>query len=238
MKKIVFSFLCMLILGFPSCIKEGDNVTNYPPMVGVVGSLHSSMQPTIITERGTVLAPELMEHLFLDLFEGDAIVVSFSVDYDNQPSTEYSTVSNLLYEKVGKVTSVPTPGGESESGDFSLPIEDVEPYFLLENTLFIFFAHTAPSDQKFKYEMTYYRDEDAEIPTICLRAKKEGTGSKTEATISYLYAFDMRYFFMTYKDSENYVTFNINYKTGENEDGTDKYDIWTDNGNPFKIKIE
>ena len=232
MKKIVFSLLCMLMLGFSSCIKDGDNVANFS-MLAVVGSLHS-MQPTIVTPDGTILAPDLLEHLYIDLYEGDALLVSFSINYDNQPSTEYLTASNLQYEKIGKSSPIPISG--SESGEFSTPIEDLRYIYLVGNTLFFEFIHKAPGDQKFEYEMTYNREEDAEIPTIYLRAKKIGTGSMAEGTILYLYAFDMRYLFMTYKDAENKVTFNIKYKTGVNEDGMDMYDDWADN--PYKIEVK
>ena len=221
------------MLGLSGCIKDGDNITNYSPMLAVVGSTYS-MQPTIETDIGTILAPDLMEHFYVDLFEGDALIVTFSIDYDNQPSTEYRTASNLQYVKIGRSSPIPNSG--SESGDFSTPIEDLGDIYLLGNTLFFAFIHTAPGDQEFEYEMTYDREEDAAIPTIYLRAKKFGTGSIAEGTFPFLYAFDMRYFFMQYKDSENNVKFNIKYKTGVNGDGTDKYNDW-DDGNPITIKV-
>ena len=236
MKKIVFSLLCVLILGVSSCIKDGDNISNHS-MFAVVGS-SNSMQPTIITEDGTILAPDLMEYLHFDLFEGDALIVSFSINYDNQPSTEYYTASNLIIvDKIGKSYPIPTSGGEStESEYFSTPIEEVVPYpYLIGNTLFFAFGHTAPIDQEFEYEMTYDRDEDNEIPTIYLRAKSVSTGSGSERAVGQYYAFDMYYFFTTHKDSDNNVKFNIKYKVGVNEDGTGKYNDL--DSNPLTIKV-
>ena len=224
MKKIVFLFLCVCILGLSSCLKKKDNIGRYTDLPAIFGYT-SSFQPVITVFGESFLAPDLSTDY--DLNEDDAILTSFEINFDNQPSNLYLTTSELTYTKVEKSRAF--SGGETGSSEFSAPIEGVEPYGQASNVIFIYMKHTAPSDQVFEYEMVY--NYDSSTPTVYIRAKKVGEGSEPEETIRSLHAFDMRDFFATLpKNSEdNRVTFNIKYKTGSNADDSDRYANWSNN---------
>lgn len=80
-----------IILGFTTCINGngGGNVSTYPVSPAVVGN--DNMGGTIIgTLWGYCAAPSLISN-----YPGDCLLLSFTLDYDNQPSTSYLTASNI-----------------------------------------------------------------------------------------------------------------------------------------------
>lgn len=234
MKKIIFSFLVVLMLGFSGCNKKGDNFIEYPYLPAVVTSM---LPPVISTIYGKFYVPELQLE---NLWDGDAIGITFTVNYDQPLVSEYPTAYNTNYDKIGQEWAQGTPGGESTSStEFNVPIEDLAPIALIENIFFFTFKHTAPSDQEYKYEITYDQDITDDL-VLYIRAKKIDNGSKPETTIYRSQAFGMYYFFSRHMDADKNVTFQIKYKNGMNEDGSDKYELCKDNnGNSsFKLKVE
>jgi hypothetical protein len=236
MKKTVFSLLGVLMLVFSGCMDKGGNSQYVERIVGIAG-YSDLFQPAIITASETFLAPELQKPLLDgDLYEGDALIASFNLDLDNQPSTEYYTASQLEYMKITTGSSIyPTPEGESMTDDFSAPIEALSGFAFVGNVMFFGFVHySVPQDQAFDYELTFPSDpvEDADYPTIYLRAKESGTGTQSKTNIEFLYAFNMSSFFYTLqKDADNNVKFYIKYK-GVDGEGNDVYKDWADaNGN-------
>ena len=220
MKKIVFPFLSIAMLGLSGCFKSGDNIQTFPEMPAVVDFYTSPFQPMIITPYGSYFAPDLLNAMGTDLNDEDAIWTTFSINYDQQPaSAMYYTVSDMEYIKVGK-SDLSTSSGD----DFNAPIEDMQVIWRSGNVLFFFFRHTAPADQKYIYEMTY----DYTDPSVAyIRAKENGTGLQQSGTFVYLYAFDIQFF--RYNNKE----FNMMYYTGVDEEGNDVYKPWS--GNPYEI---
>ena len=239
-KKIIFPFLGMIIFIMPGCMKDGDNMQYFEYVPAVVGYSYDLFQPTINTLVGTFLAPELQNVLFVELIEGDAILTSFYVNYDTQIASEYPIAYDVLYSKI--VTGYPQSIAEGQTtGDFDLPIENMVIYGRVGNIWFFLFRHTAPTDQKLVYEMTYESNATDNIPVVSIRAKKdEQQDSQAATTTDYLYAFDMYTFFMTYKDTNNWVKFKIQYKTGVDDDGNDKYKDYVDSqfGSVIEFQIE
>ena len=123
MKKIIFPFLgiCMFVLS--GCFKTGPNVNYYSEEPAIVG-LSDSFQPTLITQFGTFIAPDLQSKIFSDVMEGDALLTQFSVNLDQQPYT----ASDLEYFKIEKEYPRATTGGESSSDDYNFPIENMGLY--------------------------------------------------------------------------------------------------------------
>jgi len=230
MKKVVFPFLSILMLGLSGCLdKGGDNYSSYSSVPAIVQIDYTTLQPVLITSLGKFIAPELQSALYTDLNEGDAILTNFSI-YDNlQTSDENIIVSNVLWVKIGQTSPRSTSGGGSSSDNFDLQnggmkiegmdIYDIIQYDYNKTVMFLVFTHTTFSDQKFDYEMTYDYNENTDI---YIRAKKNGTASQVTATFSYLYAFDMSSYLMTLSQGGKKVSFNLKYKTGE-EDGKDVY---------------
>lgn len=229
MKKLVLPFLCVLMLCLSSCMKTGDNISNYQDIPAIVGISHETFQPTIITSVGTFLAPELSNYLYTDLYEGDAIwIYYFSINF-NQPaiSGEY-IADNIRMDKVDEGWVQ-----ESISDGFDVPIQNFWVADLVGNVMFCVFEHTAPADKKFKYEMTYESNETSELE-LCIGAKNDDTES---SGIAGTFAFNMSYFFMTNKNADNVVKFKIKYKTGVDDAGNDQYTYYA-SGNTFEVKVE
>jgi len=235
MKKIIFSFWGVVMLGLSGCIKKGDNIQDFGITPAIVG--FDILQPVIKTPYGTLYAPELQSAMLtMDLMEGNTILTTFTINYDQQPSTEYYTVSNMQWLKVEK-------GWPStyEAGDFNVPIEAMGVYDLVGNILFFGFQHTAPKDQVFIYEMTYDPESSDDIPVLYIRAKKVGTGTNASGVNAYAYAFDMSsYFYAAHKDAQNKVKFTISYKTGVDDEGNDKFEPYTSSYGivTFEIVVE
>ena len=239
MKRIIFPFLGMFMLMLSSCLKKGDNFQSFGEEPAIVEFSLDLFQPVLSSRWGILVAPELQDKFYTELYEGDVLWTWFTINYDQQPSTEYTVASNVSYFKFEKGWSQATTNGESTTGDFDLPIEDMGVYNLFKNVMFLEFIHKAPKDQKFTYEMTYHPEKTGEISVVYIRAKKVGQSSENETTVGYLYTFNMYSFFMQHKTSDNMVKFMIKFKTGEDDEGNDQYRDYVDNGRTvFEFPVE
>jgi hypothetical protein len=226
MKRTVFSLVCtLLLLGFSSCLKSGDNISYYSDVPAIVGISSDTYQPTIITSSGTFLAPELQNVLYTELVEGDAVWAYFNVNYDQPTESGTYQAYNISVYKIATGWPQATGGGGSQAGNFDIPISNITVYDLVQNDLFIVFEHTTvPTDQQMTYEMTYDGNDTSSEPVIYLRAKKDGSESASSVgTLQYPFSFNMSSFFSTHKDSNNKVKFKVKYKTGVDANGNDQY---------------
>ena len=239
MKRVVFPFLCMVMLGVTGCMKPGDNIQCYNDgMPAIVEVSYDNIQPLpliIVPGDEYIYAPELSDHLYTDIMEGDAIWTSFCINRTQPSGYQYEIASDLAYMKVGQGYSQGTPNGESIASDFNSSINSMEIATLIKNNLFFIFVHKAPEDQKFTYEMTY--SPTANPPVLYIRAKKDGSGSKAEKEFMYPYAFNMYSFFSHYKDGSNKVSFSIQYQTGVDADGNAVYKTYEDQRGNTTIEI-
>ena len=238
MKKLVFSFLGIFILGLSGCKRDkGDTYDYYPPyMPAIVGYNFDLSSPTLITSQGTFIAPQLGSVFYYQLFTGDALLVDIVVNRDQQPSEEYTVVWDLTYSIVMNETPQATDGGVSAADDFDAPIDDMSAYDMVKNVAFLFFFHTAPGFQQYFYEMTYDPEQAAndDVPVVYFRAKKDGEDKNETVSFRRICAFDMDDFIKTYKKSENELKIHVKFKIGE-EDGKEIFKDWE--GNPLTLKI-
>ena len=240
MKKLVFPFLGILMLGLSGCMdKSGENIECFQDMlIPTIVEFGFTGKPEIITPLGRFVAPELQNALFTEIDDGDALLTYFCINYDQQISTDYTMASNLQWVKIKKISPYATYGGESLADDFITPIEELAVYSVIQYNnyqivMFLTFAHRAASDQEFDYQMTY--DPNNNSNRLYIRAKKRNQSTKTDTNIVFLCAFDMTSYLMTLRGSEKEISFNLYYKTGE-EDGDDVYKEWSEN--PVRISFE
>ena len=237
MKKIVFPFLGMVMLGLSSCIKPGDNIQcfNDLGMPAIVGDPYDQYPPVPIIYTPSdkpggepVVVPELMNELFSEFYGGEAIWTYFCINFDQPSSNGYPTAYDFQYGKIDMVSPQGTTGGASTSNEYNFPIEDMGLQGFIKDVIFIILAHKAPEDQKFTYEMTFDRDVKLDDTIILtLRAKKNGEGTKGERNIGYIFAFNLRN--LTYYSSGKTVNVSFQYKTGVDDTGKDVYKLYTDN---------
>jgi hypothetical protein len=238
MKKQFFPFVCMLMLGFSSCLDSHDNISYYSDMPALIGISYETLQPTVITSLGTFLAPELQEHLYTELYEGDAVWTYFNVNYDQPTASGAHIAYNLSLFKVDTGWAQATVGGESAAGNFNIAIENMQAVDVVNNVVFFIFEHTTvPRDQAMVYELTYDIDATSE-PEIYLRAKRDyKEGSESVGTLQHPFAFNMSSFFMKYKDANNMVKFKIKYRAGVDGVGNDRYNNYNQ-GLPVEIEVK
>ena len=240
MKRIVFPFLGILMLGLFSCMDTGgDNISSYSFVPAIVEEFDfNTFQPALFTPLGKIIVPDLHNAQNPTLYEGDAVLANFNINQDQQLSNEYTIASDVQCIKINQVRAYSTSGGESESDNFNFKINGINTgiVFFCDNYrafIFIEFTHEAPSDQEFDYEMTYDPYENTNIAYI--RAKKNGQGTKNNsALINYLYAFNITDYLIKLRGSEKRVTFKLKYKIGE-EEGKDVYGEYD---KPFDIIFE
>jgi len=240
MKKSFLPIVCVLILSLSSCFNKGEKIEYYTSVPAIVAIDYETFQPIIKTQFGTCFAPSLQNALLTDLWEGSAILTSFNINYDQQPSAKYYTVSEMVWNKVDVGYPSATVGGESQTGDFNAFIENLIIYSVVENVVFFVFQHTANNDKVVTYEATYNSDGAVQIPVLYLRAKKSSSGSSGTGNYEILYAFNMRNFFYEYKNSDNIVKFKIMYKIGEDSEGKDQYREYVDQyyNSVIQVKME
>ena len=216
------------MLGLSSCFDKGGNIDNFPPTPAIVDFYSSFLQPKILTPHGTFFAPELTSAIG-ELNDGDAIIAQFSINYDQQsPGSDFYTVSDIQGNWIKIDKSYP---GTTPVGDFDIPIEKMGIFWGTGNVLFFLFQQTAPTDQKFVYEMTFDPENQK---VVYIRAKKEGTASKPSDTFTYPFVFDMSNYYWRLPGYDKDVEFKIMYYTGK--DGEDGFKEYEDN--PVKVLLK
>ena len=98
MRKLFFIPIILgFIIGFNSCnIGDSGNISTYPNVPAVVDFNINFGGYTICTPYGIFAAPSLN-----DCSTGDCLLLrEFTIDYDNQPSTDYLTATSIIKEAV------------------------------------------------------------------------------------------------------------------------------------------
>ena len=231
MKKIIFSFVGILMFMLTGCLKPGDNIQPYF-VPALVAFDFTTFQLVLVTSSGIFIAPELQNY---EVTDGDAVLAEFNINYSNQPYSDIFVASELnILGKINMTAAWRTTGGETD--DFDTPVlfmsdtwYDAVVYDGIV-VLFFLFNHNISPDQELDYQMTYDIDASEMIPTAYIRAKKVGQSLQPEQPVERIHAFNMTYLLseMTYYEKN---TFNIMYnKGGEEQD----FEEWL--GNPVRTE--
>ena len=226
MRKKVFFFVGILIFGLSACFKPGENIRSFPEEVAIVGFNYELFppQPTLIIFGMELIAPELLN--FEGIYDGDAVVVSFDINYDNQPMIGHTIVTNLqIISRLNMSWAMPT---SYVTGDFNDVIENMGIFDVIEYgyensniVFFVNFLHTASPDLHFEYEMTFDMDGEDELAPVYIRAKISGESTLPPVQTIVRYAFDMSNFIIQLKYSTK-RGFHIRFYVGD-EDGEEKF---------------
>ena len=225
---------------FTGSCEMQDNIETFSNLPAIVVFDNKLLKPVLMTSLGIFYAQEIQTaYNSHEITVGNALLTNFSVNYGQQISSEYLTVSNLQWIPIGKTIAQGTPEGESLAGIFNTPIEDMEVIYYIrysknKGVLFCIFTHTVPAEQVIDYEMTYNQDNTADYQ-ISIRAKQVGESSKPSTTNVTLYAFDISDFITTHKYSDKIVRINFRYKTGVDGEGNDIYQNYK---NVIELNIE
>jgi len=231
MKRIIFPILGVLLIILSTCKKKTEDEYSYLLNIAAVLGYDLDFQsPVLLTSKGTYIAPQLRND-FLYLGNGATILASIEFNKNEQISSEYIILSDVVYDLVDKVLPQATAGGGFYDYDFINVIDSIAPYDMVSNVGFFIFFHTAPVLQQYNYEMTYDSDQAAaeDIPTVYFRAKENGKDDVNKTGVfQRICAFNLNNFVETYKNSENKLEINIKFFTGR-EDGVDIYKDWKHN---------
>ena len=214
-------------LGLTGCFKPKDNIQTFTDVAAIVGFNYELFppQPTLIILGIELLAPELYD--IEGIYDGDAVVATFDVNYDDQPYLGYVLASNLRASKIDMAWATATEGGAS-TGGFNDVIGNMRLFDVIEYgyensnvVLFAEFLHEVPRDLHFDYEMTYDINDESEIMPLYIRAKISGQSSLQPTQTVVKCAFDISYFIMHLRSSSK-IGFHIMFNVG-NEDGEEKF---------------
>jgi len=195
MKKRNLYFIPLVLsiaFGFNSCnIGEGGNITNFPPAPAVVYTMDNMGSRTIIgTLWGGYVAVPSMQ---INAYPGDCLIMGFTIDYDNQPSTDYLTATNIQVTENVEYSSL--EGSTSvEMGDYTLPISGVSgatSEFL--NGKFFTLASCKDKNPSFRLVYNTEEEETGGVKNFYLLARPSSS-TPNSTDVSTFYAFDMSNF--------------------------------------------
>lgn len=195
------------------------------------------------TPFGYLAAPSI-----LDVYEGDCIFISqFTIDYDNQPSDNYYTISNVLKEKVDEARFIER--NSIELDDYTLPISNVGG---MVDEFFIgrFFAWISCKDKNPSLRLLYNPTEEETdgVKNFYLQAKPSSS-TESASEVSTIQVFNLLNFVQqngsdttkTFKNFEEkfdfkFVKANLKY-VSKITDGEPEYKSLNSSDKPIEIYV-
>lgn len=223
--KWIFAYSVLSLFFLTSCLEEtGNRVTRESlAVVRMDNDGKIFLSTNYIYDYGWIAAPQLDNR---DLKDGDCLFISFTIDFDNQPSTNYYTATKIGYAVIDQADIEDKSTSEIIEDEYTDSIIGMG-YTYLDNKLFIQTVQYAAQKQEYKYELvcnTDSIDEENNIYNLYLRASKNNTASGTLQNQVYSYAFDMVDFYNQH-GSDGKISFNVKFKSGEDAEQNDIYSL-------------
>lgn len=215
-----------------SCIDDKGNYSTYGTDSGVIRYYSvGSGTPFIDTRMGAFAAPELKDRNYKS---GDCLLVSYTVDLDNQPSAYYYTATDVSAVQLDKSTMLLMSGNDTQDDPSysvdSLSVDSISRISitgitpLIDGNLFLSITQKSPENQKFNYELIYHTDSVYnEVPVLYVCTEKNGTATGAASDRITYHAFDIQALLTRYMDDSNQVEVYLKYKSGEDADGNNIY---------------
>ncbi|MCL1938988.1 MAG: hypothetical protein FWF52_11415 [Candidatus Azobacteroides sp.] len=231
MKKLFFILLGIggMAVGLTSCVNEGGNNYQSFPLVPSVVNYNTEMGgTTLLTAWGEIAAPQLSEYN-----QGDCLMTSFTIDYDNQPSSSYFTATSI--DDHSDVINVATAEIEEDSvsvGDYTLPIANVyiSPYnnpLFLKGRYFFQMQHQTTLSPRIDYRLVASKKEvdNNGVYNMYLLAKQDkGEGNAVEVNQNQVFVINNMVMTLGRDTTINnsvrvkYLKVNLKYYTQESEE--------------------
>ena len=241
---LVIPFLFIMGISFFSCnFGNKGNVSNYQNTPAVVSIDYTIGGGGVMlgTPYGYMAAPELS-----NLYDGDCIYLQqFSVDYDNQPSTQYVTATDIVEIGVNK-SQVEVANDSVRIGDYTLlptSVSGLSSVYYGGN----FFIGATCSDNNPNYRLVYNLSDTLINNAIKVYLLAQSTSTAPSSSgVSSIHAFDMNYLPQTlWRDTTitisgtsqsldlKYISVNLNYISSISDTGVPTYSQASQN--PFLI---
>jgi len=243
-KLLLVSFILSLGIGLSSCnYGTGRNVSQFPAAPAVI-DYDSKMGGTVAgTPWGVIAAPSLTD------VPGSCIYMLFSIDYDNQPATQYYTATEI--QKIGVDQSPFYIQNTNELSDYTLPISNVNdysPWFSDRSaTAFLrgrYFIWMVCYDKAPSFRLIYNAEESDDangVKNLYLQARpSSSTGTVTDSVK--VQAFDLspligQYGRDTLNNTCKYIRMNLKYFSGMSDNGEPNYKTLNSSGSPIEIYV-
>ena len=228
MMRIIFLCSTLSLLFFTSCLEDIGNSQTFPTDNAVIRYYPDFPGITFLcTAYGAVAAPDLERSNYK---QGDCLFVSFTIDYDNQPNSNYYSASKIKHEKIGKTSIVMLDAGSQNVADTinKLSVDSIKTVgftgamYCIDNNLFMAFDQIDAKIQNYDYQLVCSGSLNNEIPILYVCAKKSNISSATPFGDYRYQAFDLTPFLDQYAE-DNIFSFYLQYKIGVNSDNKNVY---------------
>jgi len=189
-------FLCM-VLALTGCnLGEKGNVFTFNDLPAVVG-YNAYMGGTTIGIAGGVLSAPTLD----GVYDGDCIYIhQLTIDSDNQPSQEYTTVSDVTKEIVDQTSFYNFESFDpSDLGDYTLSLANVG----ISTDIFYrgrVFVGATCKDKDPTFRLIFDPEEDEEeangVRNLYLQAKPSSSSEGSNARL--IHAFNFEYWLLQY----------------------------------------
>ena len=230
MTRRIFLFISLIlgsVLALTSCV-DGNNKSTY--LSYGVANYNSTMGATLITEIGEFAAPGTGSKVT----PGDCVIAQYTIDQDNQPSTDYFTATEISMLEVNQFPIVLREIVEDDP-QFDVEFISVVPYYIpaFRGKAFFEIAYAGYLKKTYQYSLTCdpeTLDADGNF-VFYLRARVSGEDSGSESFVADTFVFDISSLISSYgadaaDDSNNsyrYVSAQIKYCNGISESGEYTY---------------
>lgn len=188
---VFFLLIAGLVIGFSSCLGDGDNKSSYYDY-GVVSYNSAMGGRTLLTSMGEFAAPGLPSTLTTD----DCVYTYLELDFDNQPSPGYYTITNLNPVVIDR-TSIRITDADTEGTIYldtlvaaSTPV--YSPVF--NGRVFMQFAYNAYPETNLMYEIRCNPEVETTAGEkdiyVCVKHGEPGKGGISQLIDTH--AFDIR----------------------------------------------
>jgi hypothetical protein len=162
-------FVLSMVVGLYSCnIGSGGNTTTFPLGPAVVGYDIDMGGTYIKTSYGSCATPTLPSQYA----EGDYLILSFTIDYDKQPSTKYATATDInVTEQLTPFLFLSGQYNPSNVGEYKLPISAMGIIDVIDGKVFLAIS---AKDKGPNYRLIYNSEEpdSAGIKNLYLQAQQ------------------------------------------------------------------
>jgi|GEM_PF-3713815 len=186
-KALAITLALASMIGLTGCL-DGDNIFNYKAEGVVKKDVLDNIPGVVVCIEEGIMA--VNDGALDDLEDGTFIWFEFELNYDEQPSKEYRTVTIKQYKIIKKLEFLYDREGEIRKDDYTAKLHGISLYLTpnyFGNAL-IYCQHYTTSDQEYEYRLIHNADSvdttHDRYPVIHnlylqSRALKEENASKT-----------------------------------------------------------
>jgi hypothetical protein len=207
-KRLLFIMLLSgMIMGLMGCMEHGGNRTSLIDFAVMV--YNSEMKALAMnTSTFSYAAPELQ-----NLNENNCILAKFTIDYDNQPSNLYYTVTDVGYQLIDRFVSIEQQGDMIDDYTDSIHSIQLATAVLYNGHLFVQTKQSG-TNCEYDYELIFNPDsiDGNEVRSVFLKSKLiKGTPGES-STYTSVQAFDVRNLIATYGKDTIITSSDLNYE--------------------------